>query len=1038
MTAVLQIRPGEGALVAMMTGMMFAAFAGMAIAAPGIEALFYARFGVEFLPVMYIILGLVAPIASLGMTGLLARVDRRRFYPAMPLAMALALLGARFILLADLTWFYAVLWLALNVFWVLQSLFAWGMASLVCDARQAKRLFPLFGVGSIVGLALGSFLTRLLVGLVGTENLVLAWVLGLGVALVLALRLMTSQELHLEGSIARRGRPGMLAQVGQGFSSVRRSTLLRWIASSAVLFAVLYFALAFPFAAAVSEQFGDEEAIAAFLGTFTGLSTGVAVLASLFLANRLYARIGFMAVILVLPVIYLAGFSILAVASSFAALVIFRFAQILWLSGLFEGALQATFNVIPADRREQSRTFITGVANQLGISLAGVMLFFGQRALDTRHIYLIGAIAALLTIVLIWQARRAYGPAVVAALRAGHAQVFYSDERPFGGFQQDAVAVSAAIAAIHSRDVTERRIAADILGNLALPETTQAMIAALDDPDASVRAAILKAIGRSQEAPAMLEVAAALQDVDAEVRLQAVIALRQLAPYPRGLRAQLAPLLGDPAPAVRSHVAASLLSLGPDQQAESLLQAMTAGEGDIGLSARLSALEALVYWGSERAFELAASGLKDPSPAVRRTSAIVMAQIDAEACLVPLTYALGDEDKIVREAVATALGHIGPPAVKMVVAALGNSKMEDGALLALQRLPARSAARAVGDFAGRQVGKALHYHGLWLSCRAWQAERVTSLDAARRSDQLAAEKWNLLADSLHGRAHRHGVKALNAMAVLGNTTAIVLAIEDLDSKDPDQRANAIETLDAVGDPQIARPLLPLWEVVDVQSPAGVTAEWLMTALTDDSAWIRACAASAASGSADPEIAARLKEMAQSDPDRLVRECALAGRPDGGPTMESVRTLSAVERVLFLRRVRLFADLPADDLRQIASVAEEMTFEDGTTLARQGEPGDMLFIIISGEIVVTAAGESGKRVELGRRQAGDYVGEMAIISDETRMATLTAVGSVRALCISQKQFREILRLRPEVGLAVMAGLSRRLREQLESGPIVAEK
>ena len=114
--------------------------------------------------------------------------------------------------------------------------------------------------------------------------------------------------------------------------------------------------------------------------------------------------------------------------------------------------------------------------------------------LETRHIYLIGAGAALLTIFFLWQARRAYGPAVVAALRAGHAQVFYSDEQPFGGFQQDALAVSAAIAGIHSQDVTERRIAADILGNLSLPETTMAMVEALDDPDASVRAAILKAI----------------------------------------------------------------------------------------------------------------------------------------------------------------------------------------------------------------------------------------------------------------------------------------------------------------------------------------------------------------------------------------------------------------------------------------------------------------------------------------------------------------------------------------------------------------
>lgn len=1038
LTAILQVRPGEGMLVTMMTGMMFAAFAGAAIAWPGIEALFYARFGVEFLPVMYIILGLVAPLTSLAMTGLLARVDRRHFYLGLPLAMALLLLGARFMLLADLTWFYAVLWLALNVFWLLQNLFAWGLASLVCDARQAKRLFPLFGVGNIVGVALGSLMTSFLVGWIGTENLILAWVLGLGIALALASRLITTQELHLESPLARHRQPTFLKQIGQGFNNVQSSTLLRWIAFSAAFFAFLYYALVFPFAAVVSEQLSNEEAIAAFLGTFSGLATGAAILASLFLANRLYARIGFMTVILILPIIYLAGFSVVIVNASFTALVVFRFAQVFWISGVYDGALQATFNVVPPDKREQSRTFITGVANQLGVSLAGVMLFFGQQALDTRDIYLIGAVAALLTIFFIWRARQAYGPAVVAALRAGHAQVFYSDEQPFGGFQQDAVAVSAAIAAIHSQDVTERRIAAEILGNLSLPETTQAMVEALDDPDASVRAAILKAIGRSHETPAMLEVAAGLQDVDPEVRLQAVIALRQLAPYPRGLRAELDPLLDDPDPAVRSHAAATLLNLGPASQAESLLRAMVAGEGNVGLSGRLNALEALVYWGSEEAFELAATGLKDPAPAVRRTSAIIMAQIDAEACLIPLTYALGDEDKIVREAVAAALGRIGPPALDLVVAALGNSKMEDGALLALQRLPARGAAPTVREFAGRQVEKALYYHGLWLSCRAWQAQGLASPDSARGSDRLVAEKWDLLASSLRGRAHRHAVKALNAMAVLSNATAIALAIEDLDSKEPGQRANAIETLDAVGEAGIVRPLLPLWEEAEPQRPATPTTAWLMEALADDSGWVRACAASAAAGLANPGIAARLVEMAQSDPDQLVRECASAMRLDGGSTMETVKTLSAVERVLFLRRVQLFAGLPPDDLRQIASVAEEMTFEDGAVLARQGEPGDMLFIIVSGEIAVAAKGEADNRFDLGRRQPGEYVGEMSIISDEVRMASLTAVGPVRTLSISQNQFREILRLRPEVALAVMAGLSQRLRELIGTTPVVAGK
>lgn len=1032
----LQVRSGEGALVALMIGIAFAASVGAGIAAPGVEALFYARFGVEFLPSMYIVLGGVTLITSLFMTALLARVDRRRFYLGLPLTMASLLLAARLALVTDLTWFYAALWLALYVFLLLQSLFVWGLASLVCDARQAKRLFPLFGVGGIIGMALGSLLTRPLVGRVGTENLVLAWVIGLCLSFALAYRLVTTQEVRLESRAARRRQPPILKQIGEGFSNVRASSLLSWIALSAVTFAILYYALSFPFATAVSEQFGDEETIAAFLGTFQGLATGAAVLASLFLANRLYARFGFMTVILVYPIIYLLGFATVAVSASFVYLVMFRFAQVFWSEGVFYGAVQAVFNVVPADKREQSRTFITGVANQLGISLAGVMLFFSQRTLQTRDIYLIGLAAAVATIFFIWQARRAYGPAVVAALRAGHAQVFYSDERPFGGFQQDAVAVSAAIASIHSQDITERRIAAEILGNLSLPEGTQAMVEALDDPDATVRAAIVRALGRTGATAALLEVAAGLEDGDPEVRLQAVIALRQLAPYPRGLEVTLEPLLDDPDPAVRSHVAATLLHMGPNERAEAMLRAMTVGEGDGDIGVRMSALEALAYWGSDQAFELAVTGLKDPSPAVRRASATVVARIDSEACIVPLTYALGDEDELVRDAAATALGNIGLPALDMVVAALGNAKIEDGALLALQRLPARSAEATVRNFASHQAETALRYHNLWLQCVAWKTQQANSVESAGGRNLLAADKWDLLADSLQGRARRHAIKALNAVAVLGNTKAITLAIEDVDSDDAGQRANAIETLDAIGDSKIVRPLLPLWEPAEPGATDGSRDDWLINVLTDADSWIRACAAFAAAGLKDQAISSRLAEMAQSDPDALVRQCAQV-RPDGGGKMDTVNALSTVERVLFLRRVQLFEKLPPEDLQQIAAVAEEMTFGDGETIATQGEPGIMLYIIVSGEILVTNVDDAGQEIELGRRQPGEYVGEMAIISDEVRMATLTAVGPVRTLSISQNQFKEILRFRPEVALAVMAGLTQRLREQMHPATTVVE-
>ena len=88
----------------------------------------------------------------------------------------------------------------------------------------------------------------------------------------------------------------------------------------------------------------------------------------------------------------------------------------------------------------------------------------------------------------------------------------------------------------------------------------------------------------------------------------------------------------------------------------------------------------------------------------------------------------------------------------------------------------------------------------------------------------------------------------------------------------------------------------------------------------------------------------------------------------------------------------------------------------------------MFIIVSGEVLVTVRQGDGKEAEIARRHAGDFVGEMAIISQEPRMASCIAATGVRTLSIDQEQFEGILRLRPETSLAVMRVLGDRLRER----------
>jgi CRP-like cAMP-binding protein len=123
-------------------------------------------------------------------------------------------------------------------------------------------------------------------------------------------------------------------------------------------------------------------------------------------------------------------------------------------------------------------------------------------------------------------------------------------------------------------------------------------------------------------------------------------------------------------------------------------------------------------------------------------------------------------------------------------------------------------------------------------------------------------------------------------------------------------------------------------------------------------------------------------------------------------------------------VPLFADLSPADLKQVAAATGERLHADGDIIAQEGDPGEELYIITSGAVRVLAGAD---KAEVARRGPGEYVGEMAIISQEPRMASLVAAGEVRLLSLERAAFEEVLRERPEAALAVMRVLIARLKE-----------
>jgi HEAT repeat protein len=1004
--ALFQVRPDEVRKARLLILLMLISSAGGGIASPGVDALFFTRFGVEFLPSMYIALGAVTVVSSLVMTALLGRLPKRRLYQWLPLLLGIALAASRILVGMRLTWFYAVLWLLMYLVWTVQFLILWGLGSMVFDTRQGKRLFPLIAAGGILGTALGGLATKPLVGLVGAENLLLAWSAAFMIDVYLIYQLQA--DLVEQRTQLRSGQTSMLYELQRGYRFVRQSELMRWMAVGALLFGLLLFAVLFPFSKAVADTFPNEDEIAGFLGIFQGLTTVIAFLTSLLFANRLFARVGFLGALLVFPVVYLVGFASIAVMPVFAAFAAFRFGQLVWRLGVADSAFQSVFGVVPPDEREHTRAFIDGIPRQAGVALAGALLLLSERVLAPIQSFLIGGMISTLCVYVIWRGRSAYRSALAQALRSGRPDVFHSEREPFSGFKHDAAAVRIAVDGMSDADPGIRRVAAEILGNLRLPKATQALVAALDDPDPEMRAVLLRSLARTNDSSALLDVAAHLGDPEPSVRLETAAAMHRLAGYSKGLRTFMEGLLSDSAPEVRSAAAVIMLQTGPHDLASRVLDDLkNAHEPE----ARVVVLEALARWGGLLSFEFASSCLPDSHPSVRRAAVSALARTDDVKCLPLLIETLADEDRLVRETVTREIKRFGETALQPVIDALQSPDKEEGALRALHRLPFRRSLAQLQAYASTKREMALYYDELWRGLVNYE---------------VGDDALDLLADTLLSASRRESLRAIRAIGLyLGSDSAFV-AIENLESKDRAQRANALEILDSLGERDIVHPLLRVWDDAE-DDPATLddTIAAVEQALRDIDPWVRASAALAAGEFGDSQFKDQLEVLEQSDPDLIVRETAR--RSLEGGAMKVHPTLSMMERILFLRRVPLFADLPPSELKQVAAIAYEHLYSEDELIARQGEMGDEMYIIVDGDVRVLAEPDVGTSEELARRGPGEYVGEMAIISHEPRMASLRAVGDVRMLCIGQKEFEGIIRERPETSLAVIHELIERLKQ-----------
>jgi CRP/FNR family transcriptional regulator, cyclic AMP receptor protein len=144
----------------------------------------------------------------------------------------------------------------------------------------------------------------------------------------------------------------------------------------------------------------------------------------------------------------------------------------------------------------------------------------------------------------------------------------------------------------------------------------------------------------------------------------------------------------------------------------------------------------------------------------------------------------------------------------------------------------------------------------------------------------------------------------------------------------------------------------------------------------------------------------------------------------------MRLFSQDTKVQALKGVPLFAGLSRKELVRLERVCEDLEVEPGRVLCKEGEIGHEFFVLVDGKVQVS---RKGRRV--ATMGGGDFVGEIALVTELPRTATVTAETPVRLFVLTSREFHAVLDQNPKVERKVLRALARRLAES-SSDPTLA--
>lgn len=393
----------------------------MALANATANALFLKRFGIDYLPLVYLAQGGACLITMLLYASIADLFSAEHFFKALFALLAVLVLGFWAMIsldaepllfpiyflfceiVADLLLIHSALYLNQNI-----------------NTLQAKRLSPIIFAGLQIGTVFGGLFLAAYASALGTNNILIVWF-----ALLLLALFMIALKHRIKGPSpyfrpARKSThklKRMATHIQQGVRFTQESELLRTATIAMIFMVITYYIISYSVKRVYADSFVLEEDLTAFFGALSTLTSTLALLAQLFLTSRLIQRFGVPTVNLFYPLTSLASLAGMifqlglptAISSSI---------NIKSVMPAFHNPVRTMFlNILPQQIQGRARAMTMAIVLPVSLITSGIMLWFLQKLNDPLYFLIPGAVAASLFLYFSIRMNRAYGRTLLTHLR---------------------------------------------------------------------------------------------------------------------------------------------------------------------------------------------------------------------------------------------------------------------------------------------------------------------------------------------------------------------------------------------------------------------------------------------------------------------------------------------------------------------------------------------------------------------------------------------------------------------------------------------